>query len=383
MTPDPTPLRFSHLHLRNWRNFSEVDVDLPGRVFLVGPNASGKSNVLDVFRFLRDIADGKLEQAIDSRGGVPRIRSLSAHGNFTVEIDITIGTEQAPRLWRYVLHFFQARNGEPRIRKEQVFRGGEQVFSRPDKQDRDDPARLRSTYLEQVTANREFREIAEFFKTVHYLHIVPQIVRDPERSGTKRNDPYGGDFLSIIADTPKEVRDARIREIERVLEATVPKFSQITVERDERGNPHLKAKYRSWHPPGAWQNERQFSDGTLRLIGLLWALLDGDGPLLIEEPELSLHSEIVVNLPQVFATIARYRGRQIIVSTHSRELLEDSGIDLGEILLLSPGERGTVVEPASSLENAMTLLRGGSNPAEIVMPYTRPDHPGNIVSFGE
>ncbi|MCK5108938.1 MAG: AAA family ATPase [Methanosarcinales archaeon] len=45
----------SHITLKNWRNFQSVDVDMGNRVFLVGPNASGKSNFLDVFRFLRDI----------------------------------------------------------------------------------------------------------------------------------------------------------------------------------------------------------------------------------------------------------------------------------------------------------------------------------------
>jgi len=52
-------VRFTHLKLENWRNFLEVSVVLERRVFLVGPNASGKSNVLDAFRFLRDIADPK------------------------------------------------------------------------------------------------------------------------------------------------------------------------------------------------------------------------------------------------------------------------------------------------------------------------------------
>ncbi len=46
----------SHITLKNWYDFQSVDVDLSNRVFLVGPNASGKSNFLDVFRFMRDIA---------------------------------------------------------------------------------------------------------------------------------------------------------------------------------------------------------------------------------------------------------------------------------------------------------------------------------------
>jgi predicted ATPase len=46
----------TRLKLKNWRNFREVDVPLRERTFLLGPNAAGKSNLLDVFRFLRDIA---------------------------------------------------------------------------------------------------------------------------------------------------------------------------------------------------------------------------------------------------------------------------------------------------------------------------------------
>ena len=52
----------------HWRNFQgQVDMPLTPRVFLLGPNASGKSNVLDALRFLRDTADQGLQAAINSR----------------------------------------------------------------------------------------------------------------------------------------------------------------------------------------------------------------------------------------------------------------------------------------------------------------------------
>ena len=70
----------SRVELKNWRNFVDVDVPLRQRQFLVGPNASGKSNFLDVFRFLRDIAKpngGGLQSAVDKRGGLSKIRCFS------------------------------------------------------------------------------------------------------------------------------------------------------------------------------------------------------------------------------------------------------------------------------------------------------------------
>ena len=72
-------IRFTHINLENWRNFSQVKVDLQGRVFLVGPNASGKSNFLDVFRFLHDIVavGGGFQESVRKRGGVSRLRCLA------------------------------------------------------------------------------------------------------------------------------------------------------------------------------------------------------------------------------------------------------------------------------------------------------------------
>ena len=66
-------LRFRKLHLQNWKNFKEARVDLQDRMFLVGPNASGKSNLLDALRFLRDLASlgGGFGDAVRRRGGVP------------------------------------------------------------------------------------------------------------------------------------------------------------------------------------------------------------------------------------------------------------------------------------------------------------------------
>ena len=89
-------VRFMHIDLENWRNFSQVKVDLPSRVFLVGPNASGKSNLLDVFRFLHDIVavGGGFQEAVRKRGGVSRLRCLSARRTPDIAVRVRIGNEE-------------------------------------------------------------------------------------------------------------------------------------------------------------------------------------------------------------------------------------------------------------------------------------------------
>ena len=385
--PAVRALRFTHIHLENWKNFRQADVDLQDRVFLVGPNASGKSNFLDVFRFLRDIVSigGGLQRAVRDRRGVSGLRCLAARQYSDIVVDVRLGGNGQSKAWQYRLRFNQDNKQRPCIKEERVVKDGQVVLSRPDDKDSHDPERCTQTYLEQVYANQEFREVADFLNRIRYLHIVPQLVREPDRSVGKQNDPYGGDFLEQIARTPEKTRRARLRRILQALRAAVPQLRELELHRDPaRGTPHLRGKYEHWRPEGAWQTEEQFSDGTLRLMGLLWAALDGAGPLLLEEPELSLHAEFVRFIPQVFARIQRRVRRQVLLSTHSTDLLRDDGIGLDEVLLLLPSQEGTEVKPAGDFAEIRALLESGSSMADAVIPRTRPRNLGQLLlPFGD
>ena len=144
----------------------------------------------------------------------------------------------------------------------------------------------------------------------------------------------------------------------------------------------LKGLYKHWRPKAGWQTEEQFSDGTLRLLGLLWVFLDGSAPLLLEEPELSLHTEVVRHIPQMMHRLGRSSGRQIIVSTHSAELLSDPGIALEEIMLLFPSTNGTTVMIASDDKQIRAIVEGGSTPAAVVLPRTAPENAAQLSLFG-
>lgn len=382
--PPKRSLHFSHLELENWRNFRKMEIDLQRRVFLVGPNASGKSNFMDAMRFLYDVVSvgGGFQEAVRKRGGVSRIRSLAARQYSDISIRVGLSSNGGTD-WIYELSFAQDKLRRPLVKHEAVFRSDQkQVLLRPNKADQEDPERLTQTYLEQVNVNRDFRPVAEFLDSLTYLHVVPQLIREPDRSVGRVNDPFGGDFLERIARQPERTRNARLRKIRDALRVAVPQLEELELWRDDRGTPHLRGKYEHWRPKGAWQTEDQFSDGTLRLTGLLWSVLEGGGPLLLEEPELSLHPDVVRFLPQMFARIQRRSGRQIMLSTHSPNLLQDTGIGLDEILLLLPASEGTSVQLASELRDVRALLDGGLTLADAVIPRTRPRHAEQLTIFG-
>ena len=374
-------MRFTRLRLKNWRNFTVVDLALTERLFVTGPNASGKSNLLDAFRFLRDLAQrgGGLQQAVLQRGGLTKLRCLAARRDpeVVIEVELKDGTGTDATTWHYSIGLKLETRGlrQVLLTHEKVWKDGKLIVNRPNEEDRNDELRLTETHLEQISANREFRPLAEAFQKILYLHLVPQLLKFPHLANRDAagEDPFGMKFLDRLMETPEITRRSRLKKIEKALQSAVPELKELTDVRDDKGLPHLEAVYKHWRPNAGRQREDQFSDGTLRLIGLLWTLLDGDSLLLLEEPELSLHTSIVAKLPEMIWKLQRSRNRQVLVSSHSSELFSDRGISPEEVALLVPhGSEGTEVKLASDKEDIGRLLDGGMTMAEAVLPMTAP-----------
>lgn len=374
----------SRLALKNWKNFKSAETALARRTFLIGPNASGKSNLLDALRFLRDLAGKGLHTAVELRGGVSSIRCLAARESTNIAIEITLRDDNDIDRWRYHIEFNQDANRVPRIRREMVenLETGATVIDRPNDSDREDSVLLTQTALEQIIANREFRDIADFFDSISYQHLVPQVVRDPKSFSTVpvQNDPYGRDLLLRIWNTDTRTRSAWLKRISKVLARAVPQLKSLDIDIDTQGTPHLVGRYEHWRAHGAKQNETQFSDGTLRFFGLMWAMFEGSGPLLLEEPELSLHPEVVRALPQMLIQLQQeirkmkrkkgYEARQIVISTHSEEMLSDKGIGAEEVIRIQPGPEGSTLQTAD--EQDRDMLAAGLTVADVLLPKTAP-----------
>ena len=374
----------NHLIAKNWRNFQQIDVDLSERQFIIGANASGKSNLLDIFRFLRDIVKaegGGFQKAVKDRGGVSKIRSLAARRDpeVTIEIHLVHDNSDSPTTWKYGLGFRQETRGYRRtyLTYERVWKNGEQLLNRPNADDEADRDRLTQTFLEQINVNADFREIVRFLQTITYLHLVPQLLRfaDSIQGRIVEDDPFGQGFLERVAGVTERTRRSRLKRIEQALKIAVPQLEGLEFIRDETtGRPHLQALYSHWRPNAGRQREDQFSDGTLRLLGLLWALLESESVLLLEEPELSLNAGIVSQLAALISRMQRSRRRQVFVSTHSDALLTEQGIDGREVLLLTPAKEGTTVKIASDIDEVRVLLEAGLTVSEAVLSRAKPEN---------
>ena len=378
-------MKIHHLNLKNWMNFQRLDMGfLRDRMFVIGPNASGKSNLLDALRFLRDVAlpsgvrpsGGGLQKAVGDRGGLSKLRCVNARKDTEVLLEVGLeGSDGIKWLYRLVFKGEGKANNRIVITQEYVEKEGAAVLTRPDDADKMDADRLTQAYLELTTANTKFRELSHFFSETTYLHLVPQLLKFANLIGgnTIEQDPFGQGFLQRVAATGEKTRNARLRRIQKALDAVVPLFKELRFIKDDiSGMPHIEANFTHWRPTGAWQRETQFSDGTLRLIGLLWSLMDGSSLLLIEEPELSLNEEIVRHLPRLIEQVQKQSKtvRQVLITTHSTALLSDRTIPAEEVIRLEPDQEGTRIQPLDEQEKIM--LQSGLSVGEVLLETTKP-----------
>jgi predicted ATPase len=374
-------MRFTELRLRSWKNFAEAETGLASRVFIIGPNSAGKSNLLDAFRFLHDLAveGGGLARSVELREGIGQLRSRYARAKQTeVALRVSLQTD-AGAGWEYDLGFDQMARKDPRpvvlweiVRR--IGRDGSRktILDRPDERDKADRELLTQTALQQVQANRDFREVCEFFRAVSYWNLVPELLRSRPGPLPSGEDSLGRDLLDRMRRTPPSQRSHRLEQIEKLLRVMAPQLEAIHFALDEQDHPHLWATLKHWRRSEAKVQETQLSDGTLRFIGLLWSLQESGGALLVEEPEGSLHPAVVKRLaPLLFRAQKTHRGRQVILATHSIDLLADEGIAADEVLLVRPSDKGSTIVQAASDPTIRRLMEIPIVASEAALPQTQ------------
>ena len=376
----PPPF-ITRVRLKNYKSIGYCDVELQALTFLVGPNGAGKSNFLDAIQFVSDGLRNSLDHAIRERGGGSQVKRLSTAytDTFSIRLDFRLSETESGF---YAIELALQPDFAYYVKEEQCF-----LLSR----DGQFHYRVRDGNVEEITANVKppaarnrlylvnaaglpgFRPIYDALSQMGWYDINPDSVCRPEQPGPiDLLSPDGGNAPSVFAQMSKRDPAMKLR-VEKFLSRMVPgvigaEFSQwgdlgVLLFRQEFLDAKLPVKLPS----------RFMSDGTLRAFGVLLALFqfgltpDSSHRLIgIEEPETGLHPGAAGIL---FDAIQDASQRlQVIITSHSPELIEDKSLPVESIFAVVSENGETHIGPIDKigrgilrdkLATAGELLRAG------------------------
>lgn len=376
-------MKLTHIAITNWRNFAHIEFDLSSRLFVVGPNSSGKTNLLAALRFLSDVARRGLVAASEDLGGPERyFRSGTDSASFTVTADVDareVTYDLALRKVRVIDDFSTGRiclhpsskgipeellkADQPRILHPIVearprSSSWEEIARlpvlEPPSESEDEPetqfpvmdcAFVEGETLtidgEDATVNQgENREagissrICQMLAGIRYIHPNPKKML--ERAD--RYDPdHGTGFFQHAGRFPDQQLDAVVDRIRPIMAAAVPEIPNLSYQRMGLGTELVFYSDTPVRGASGVYSHEQFSEGTLRLLGVLFDLATlprSTSVVLIEEPETFLQASVVRSLPSLLAEVAMNRDVQMIISTHSPELIDSELVLPSQVLML-------------------------------------------------
>lgn len=348
-------------HVQHYKSLEDVELDdLSPITLLVGNNATGKSNIVDALRFLRDSTTDGLDHAISLRGGISTIRQYSPTRPFVVRMRVTlqqtIQPAEGPEEYRdgiYDLRVKSLRAGNYCIESEEIswFREKTQVVI--DKEG--DPIEERSLgiYEQKIfrdadgSIRRDDKTLAYrlgpdellirnsritsrswdlnmLLSSLRFSALYPNTLRSPSRPDTDRQLKESGENWASILKAMKGNERGRKRfdAILALMKRILPGLIDVRVQ---SVGGYLVPKFIVKDAP--LQKEHDFdpvqlSDGTLRVFGILLALYQLPAPrfLALEEPELTVNPAVLAVLAEAFNDVAG--NTQLLITTHSPELID-------------------------------------------------------------
>lgn len=350
-------MKLTHIAITNWRNFAHIEFDLSSRLFVVGPNSSGKTNLLAALRFLSDIARRGLVAASEEWGGPERyFRSGADTGSFSVtlesekaSIDYTLSLRKAH--WMYDPYMYDGIHAEALTfpADDHVVVTGEYLsidgqilpweprYVTGSEQPFLDGKRI--SFLDpSVTVEGDvegtFGYARRMFEGIRYIHPNPKKML--ERAD--RYDPdHGTGFFQHAGRFSDQQLDAVVDRIRPIMASVVPEVPNLSYQRMGLGTEVVFYSDTPVRGASGVYSHEQFSEGTLRLLGMLFnlATLPRDtSVVLIEEPETFLQASVVRSLPSLLAEVAMNRDVQMVISTHSPELIDSELVLPSQVLML-------------------------------------------------
>ena len=355
----------TRVRLSNYKSIATCDVRLYPLMFLVGPNGAGKSNFLDALHFVADALRVSLDHALRDRGGINEVRRRSTGHptHFRIHLDFKLssgatgdysfrvrakpdgGIEVQEEACRVLHPELASLGGEASFKVQ----GGEVTSSAQ----APPPAAADRLYLVNASGLPEFRLVYEELSRMGFYNLNPDRMSDlqlPDPGELLKRD--GSNLASVFDQLGKRNQAAKQR-IEEFLAKVVPGIvgvdSRVFGPRETlEFQQEVRGSQSPWRFLAA-----NMSDGTLRVLGILVALFQLSGgawrvPLVgIEEPEIALHPGASGVLRDSIHEASLHT--QIILTSHSPDLLDDDALDPDSILVVAADAGVTTINPLGGI----------------------------------
>ena len=382
------------LRLIDFKNFADETLRVGPFTVIVGANASGKSNIRDAFRFLHGIGRGyTLAETIGGKhgaGGQPEWEPIRGAANeiiriekssnrfpgppkpaFGLEVKLTAGIKDAT--YRIEVSREITRTSGFRITYEQLLTGEEQVYEKPRttygqrrislatgdeidiKLDRPALTQVRDSRRVCQNLREQVEQIIDALTDMRFLDLVLKRIREPAFPGRAVIGDSGENLSTVLREicadsTRKENLAEWLREL------TPMDVAAFEFPEDPSGRIHLKLKEKS----GREISSYSASDGTLRFLVMLAALLDEDTTSLyvFEEIDNGIHPARLHLLVDLIERQTARGAIQVVTTTHSPQLLsmvnEDTFGSMSVVCRLEDTE-DAIIRPVAGLPNAVKL----------------------------
>lgn len=335
-----TQKRIDQLIIKGFKSIRDLeDLNLHGLNVLIGGNGVGKSNFVDYFRMLSEMVAGRLQVWVSKQGGADRILSYGVketnalsscikfnHNAYTFELEPT--SDEAFVFSRELLSFESEVGGDSK--SESLGAGqSEAVLSQANKA------------LGFSRAGYSYYAIANW--KVFRFHDT-SVTAGMKRWGAVHDNEFlrsdASNLAAYLYRLSQEHSDV-LEEIQRTVRLGIPIFDKFVFKprtlptQEEQVNLQWQQKNSDYI---LWPS--QLSDGSIRFICLVAALLQPEPPLtiIIDEPELGLHPYAITLLGALLRSVSK--RMQVIVSTQSVPLVNEFEI---EDLIVVDREQGDTV----------------------------------------
>ncbi len=379
------------IQVSNFRSLGEnVTLELGPLTVLVGQNASGKSNVADVLQFVADTLRLGLERAVMERHG---FGTICRSGTDKLSIRVDVESDKGRGFWELVLGKDESGEGyritrergewekvvskflKKRVKKKgtiaaqtveqenrerlvnEAFHSFDiedgnwrELRSIRNKKKKTLTLRTLNTFLS--TEDWRFEELAAELQDIAIYRISPDRLREAQRSDMPelmrtRGENWasvlrhmdkanaGSDFLAALGHIVGDIDDYRVNAVDGYL---IPELRRV----DAKGSQ-------------VWRGAVQESDGTLRIAGILTALLQAPplGLIGVEEPEQTIHlAAIDVLVDYIREALIR---SQVLLTTYSSALLDR--LDIDDIRVVERRDRGTTVSLVDETQRSLVKKR--------------------------